>query len=57
MGESDQAVQWLDEAARQPGALHFWIPIDPLWRPLAFHPGFQQILTRWQRRGGSRERQ
>jgi hypothetical protein len=51
MGESDQAVQWLEEAARQPGALQFWIPIDPLWKPLASHPGFQKILTRWQRRG------
>jgi tetratricopeptide (TPR) repeat protein len=50
LGEPDQAVQWLEEAARQPGALQFWIPIDPLWRPLASHPGFQKILTRWQRR-------
>ncbi len=54
MGEHDLAVHWLEEAARQPGALHFWIPIDPLWKPLAFHPGFQKVLTRWQRRGSPR---
>src|SRR5262245_57802152 len=52
MGEHDQAVHWLEEAARQPGALQFWIPIDPLWKPISSHPGFQKILTRWQRRGG-----
>ena len=50
MGEHDQAVHLLEEAARQPGALQFWIPIDPLWKPLASHPGFQKILTRWRRR-------
>ena len=50
LGEHDQAVQWLEEAARQPGALQFWIPIDPLWRPLASYSGFQKILTLWQRR-------
>jgi tetratricopeptide (TPR) repeat protein len=53
LGEHDQAVHWLEEAARVPGALQFWIPIDPLWKPLASHPGFQNILTRWQRRSGS----
>ena len=51
MGEHDQAVHLLEEAADQPGALQFWIPIDPLWKPLASHPGFQKILTRWRRRG------
>ena len=52
LGEHDRAVEWLEQAAREPGALHFWIPIDPIWKSLAPHPGFQRILERWQRRGG-----
>jgi tetratricopeptide (TPR) repeat protein len=50
MGELDQAVHWLEEASKEPGALHFWIPIDPLWKPLTQHQGFLKILEHWQRR-------
>jgi serine/threonine protein kinase/tetratricopeptide (TPR) repeat protein len=49
LGRTDAAVQSLEEASRQPGTLQFWIPIDPLWRGLASHAGFQKILTHWSR--------
>jgi serine/threonine-protein kinase len=49
LGENDRAVEWLEQAAQQPGGLHFWIPVDPAWRPLKSHPGFQKILTYWKR--------
>jgi tetratricopeptide (TPR) repeat protein len=49
LGEADQAVEWLEQAAQQPGGLHFWIPVDPVWKPLADHPGFRKILSRWKR--------
>jgi tetratricopeptide (TPR) repeat protein len=47
LGEHDQAVEWLEKGAQQPGGLHFWISVDPVWKPLKFHPGFQKILSRW----------
>lgn len=49
LGESDLAVEWLNRAAQVPGSLHFWMPGDPVWRPLAAHPGFQKILSLWKR--------
>src|SRR5262249_31483289 len=49
LGEDDQAVEWLEKAAQQQGGLHFWIPVDPVWKPLKLHPGFQKILSRWKR--------
>jgi len=49
LGANDVAIEWLELAARQPGTLQFWIPIDPLWRGLASHPGFQRILSLWRR--------
>ena len=53
LGESDLAVEWLDRAAQVPGSLHFWMPADPVWRPLAAHPGFQKILSLWKRPSNS----
>jgi TolB-like protein/Tfp pilus assembly protein PilF len=49
LGENDEAMKWLDQAAREPGTLQFWIPVDPVWEPLHSHPGFQKILARWKR--------
>ena len=49
LGESDRAVEWLEQAAQEPGGLHFWMPVDPVWKPLAAHPRFQKILARWKR--------
>ena len=51
LGEDDRAFEWLDKAAGQPGALHFWIPTDPLWNRMRAHPRFQKILDRWKRPG------
>jgi TolB-like protein len=55
LGESDLAIEWLNRAAQVPGSLHFWIPGDPVWRPLADHPDFQKILSLWKRPGNSGE--
>ncbi len=49
LGEKDQAMEWLEQAAEKPGGLHFWMPVDPVWKPLADHAGFQKILSRWKR--------
>jgi TolB-like protein/Tfp pilus assembly protein PilF/predicted Ser/Thr protein kinase len=49
LGEYDRAVEWLEQGAQEPGGLHIWIPIDPVWRPLAANPRFQKILSRWKR--------
>jgi hypothetical protein len=38
-----------EKAAEQPGALWFWIPIDPLWARLRAQPRFRTILTHWRR--------
>jgi hypothetical protein len=47
LGEVARAVEWLEQAAQVPGGLHFWLSIDPVWKPLAGRPGFQRILARW----------
>jgi tetratricopeptide (TPR) repeat protein len=49
LGELDRAVEWLEQAAQEPGSLQFWIPVDPVWKPLAAQPRFQKILSRWKR--------
>ena len=49
LDDDDHALEWLEKAAEQPGALWFWIPIDPLWARLRPHPRFQNILTHWRR--------
>jgi TolB-like protein/Flp pilus assembly protein TadD/predicted Ser/Thr protein kinase len=49
LGEYDRAVEWLEQGAQEPGGLHIWIPIDPVWKPLAADPRFQKILSRWKR--------
>jgi serine/threonine-protein kinase len=49
LGAHDIAVEWLERAAAEPGTLQFWIPIDPLWKGLASHPGFEKVLSRWKR--------
>jgi serine/threonine protein kinase/tetratricopeptide (TPR) repeat protein len=49
LGQHDAAVEWLEQASRQPGTLYFWIPIDPLFKGLASHPGFRKILALWNR--------
>ncbi len=49
LGEDDRAIEWLERAANVPGSLWFWIPVDPLWRRLGSHPGFQRILAHWKR--------
>jgi serine/threonine protein kinase/tetratricopeptide (TPR) repeat protein len=49
LGEDDTAIEWLDKAAGQPGALHFWIPTDPLWNRMRAHPAFKRILDHWKR--------
>jgi eukaryotic-like serine/threonine-protein kinase len=49
LGDVVRAVEWLEQASQVPGGLQFWIPIDPVWKPLAGHPGFQKILARWSR--------
>jgi len=51
LGEDDHAIKWLDTAAEEPGALHFWIPTDPLWRRMRTDPRFEKILDRWKRPG------
>jgi tetratricopeptide (TPR) repeat protein len=51
LGEDDRAIEWLNKAAEEPGALHFWIPTDPLWNRMRAVPAFQRILDRWKRRG------
>jgi serine/threonine protein kinase/tetratricopeptide (TPR) repeat protein len=47
LGERDLAVEWLGQAAQEPGGLHIWTPIDPLWKRLLSHPGMPKILLRW----------
>jgi hypothetical protein len=49
LGDDDHALEWLEKAAEQPGALWFWIPIDPLWARMRPHPRFQKILNHWRR--------
>ena len=49
LNDDNRALEWLDQASRQPGALWFWIPIDPLWARMRQTPGFQTILARWRR--------
>jgi hypothetical protein len=46
-GEDEVAVEWLERAATQPGALQFWLPTDPLWNRMRSHPGFQRVLAHW----------
>jgi len=53
LGEHDLAVEWLNRAAQVPGTLHFLMPADPVWKPLAAHPGFQKILSLWKRTSSS----
>jgi TolB-like protein/tRNA A-37 threonylcarbamoyl transferase component Bud32/Flp pilus assembly protein TadD len=53
LGEHDRAVEWLEQAAQEPGGLHFFMPVDPVWKPLAAHPRFQKILSRWKRKSNS----
>jgi tetratricopeptide (TPR) repeat protein len=53
LGEYDRAVEWLEQAAQEPGSLQFWIPVDPVWKPLAAQPRFQKILSRWRRASNS----
>jgi hypothetical protein len=47
LGENDRAIECLENAAEVPGSLWFWIPVDPLWRRLHSHPGFQRVLANW----------
>jgi tetratricopeptide (TPR) repeat protein len=57
LGELDRAVEWLEQGAQEPGSLQFWIPMDPIWKPLAAQPDFQKILSRWKQtsaQGGRR---
>ena len=49
LNDDNRALEWLDQASRQPGALWFWISIDPLWARMRQTPGFQTILARWRR--------
>jgi tetratricopeptide (TPR) repeat protein len=49
LGDDERALEWLEKAAQQPGALWFWIPIDPLWARLRPQPRFQKILDHWRR--------
>jgi tetratricopeptide (TPR) repeat protein len=51
LGDDDGVIEWLDRAAQQPGALHFWIPTDPLWKRMRGDPRFQKVLDRWKRPG------
>ena len=52
LGDDDLALEWLEKAAQQPGALWFWIPVDRLWARLHSHSRFQKILETGGERSG-----
>lgn len=46
LGETERAVELLERADRERGALVEYIGVDPLFEPLHGHPRFQALLVR-----------